>query len=483
VLAQKEGNIWVSGELAGINFNSDEALPFKQPYYNDIWRTNASICDSNGKLLFYTNGFRVFNRNYKIMPNGDDLNIGDYISFGYNELPIPNGAVIIPIPGSSTRYYVFQSDLDWIYDTITNGAFFPEKLQYSIVDMSLDNGKGDVDNDFKNIVILSDTLAQVGMEAVKNADDNGLWLICHEFNSNRYYRFLIDQHGIHGPFSQNIGLPLSEINAILFSEFRFSQDGSMAMQVNHDSTLFELYDFDRCTGELGNRRQIKVSDSAYNIEGESFSPNGRFAYFSANHWQYLFQFDLQSENIEQSKVLIAKYDGTLNPFQTNFYDHAIGPDGKIYICNYGYNSSLHVINSPDSQGLKCNFVQNQLQLDSGTYWGAGFPNLPNYQLSPLVGSTCDTLITYSPPIDQASFTYGVYPNPCNGKFQLSITGINNEVPVAIYNTMGELIYQTTLHEQNGFIHGFFNLQNEPAGIYLLKAETNRGEITAKIVKQ
>ena len=111
-----------------------------------IWRTNASMCDSNGKLLFYTNGFRVFNRNYKIMPNGDDLNIGDYIGFGYNELPIPNGAVIIPIPGSSTRYYVFQSDLDWIYDTITNGAFFPEKLQYSIVDMSLDNGKGDVDN-------------------------------------------------------------------------------------------------------------------------------------------------------------------------------------------------------------------------------------------------------------------------------------------------------------------------------------------------
>ena len=49
--------------------------------------------------------------------------------------------------------------------------------------------------------------------------------------------------------------------------------------------------------------------------------------------------------------------------------------------------------------------------------------------------------------------------------------------------MGEVIEQTTLQPVNGFIHGFFNLQNEPAGVYLLKAQTNRGPVEEKILKQ
>ena len=41
-----------------------------------LWydRTNASICDAEGNLLFYTNGCQVADSTHQIMPNGDSLN-------------------------------------------------------------------------------------------------------------------------------------------------------------------------------------------------------------------------------------------------------------------------------------------------------------------------------------------------------------------------------------------------------------------------
>ena len=41
---------------------------------------NASICDKNGKLLYYTNGCHVVGRDHKILPNGSDLNYGEWIT-------------------------------------------------------------------------------------------------------------------------------------------------------------------------------------------------------------------------------------------------------------------------------------------------------------------------------------------------------------------------------------------------------------------
>jgi hypothetical protein len=88
-VAQKENNVWVGGTNTLIDFNSGNPVVFGRPDNSDIWRTNASYCDANGSLLFYTNGFRVFNKAFQIMQNGDDLNIGDYATFGYNELSVP----------------------------------------------------------------------------------------------------------------------------------------------------------------------------------------------------------------------------------------------------------------------------------------------------------------------------------------------------------------------------------------------------------
>jgi Secretion system C-terminal sorting domain len=95
---------------------------------------------------------------------------------------------------------------------------------------------------------------------------------------------------------------------------------------------------------------------------------------------------------------------------------------------------------------------------------------------------CDTVIT-SVQNENPRISYQLYPNPCAGKFQLSITGVTGKTEVVIYSEMGEVIKQATLQPINGFIYGFFNLQSEPAGVYLLKAHTDRGNFTEKILKE
>src|SRR5262245_23238873 len=130
--AQQQGSVWVSGKKGEIDFISDGAVSQLRPDRKEISSTSASICDRNGNLLFYTNGFRVFNRLGNILLNGDSLNMGEYTYVGYGFNTNPDGAIILPFPGDSERYYLFYSDLN-IINTELGGGFWPTHLFYAII--------------------------------------------------------------------------------------------------------------------------------------------------------------------------------------------------------------------------------------------------------------------------------------------------------------------------------------------------------------
>jgi hypothetical protein len=124
IFGQKQGNIWYFGNNAGIDFNN--ATP--KPLGNSALKTLegcATVSNSKGELLFYTNGITVWNKNHLPMPNGTGL-LGDTSS--------TQSAVIVPQPLTPNIFYVFTVDAEGR----ANG------LQYSIVDMSLNGGLGDV---------------------------------------------------------------------------------------------------------------------------------------------------------------------------------------------------------------------------------------------------------------------------------------------------------------------------------------------------
>jgi len=84
--AQKYDYVWLAGgdNNPSITFLGGATIDFKQeplkPVYHyrphNLFTSNASISDSNGNLLFYTNGCVVAGADDAVLPNGDSINPG-----------------------------------------------------------------------------------------------------------------------------------------------------------------------------------------------------------------------------------------------------------------------------------------------------------------------------------------------------------------------------------------------------------------------
>ena len=68
-----EADTWVFGKQSRIFFDVEppESNPTASSY--SLPNGSASISNSNGSLLFFTNGLKVWNQGMYLMDNGDDL--------------------------------------------------------------------------------------------------------------------------------------------------------------------------------------------------------------------------------------------------------------------------------------------------------------------------------------------------------------------------------------------------------------------------
>src|SRR6218665_733765 len=130
LFSQNETWNWQSGNHSGMRFgNGDEPVGITSAV--NTLEVTSSISYKNGNLLFYTDGVTVWNRNNQPMPNG----------FGLMGLATStHSALIVRKPGSDNLYYIFTAD-----GTSTSLNHYMENgYRYSIVDMNLDNGLGDL---------------------------------------------------------------------------------------------------------------------------------------------------------------------------------------------------------------------------------------------------------------------------------------------------------------------------------------------------
>ena len=94
--SQGEANFWYFGENAGIDFNSGNPVPISGQLSTN--EGCSSFSDKTGKLLFYSDGITVWDKNGNAMPNGRNL-FGDPSS--------SQSAIIVPHPGNGNLYYLF----------------------------------------------------------------------------------------------------------------------------------------------------------------------------------------------------------------------------------------------------------------------------------------------------------------------------------------------------------------------------------------
>ncbi|MEX0813507.1 MAG: gliding motility-associated C-terminal domain-containing protein [Chitinophagales bacterium] len=331
--AQGEANIWYFGSNAGVDFNGGAPVALTNGALNTI-EGCASISDKNGNLIFYTDGIFVYNRNHQQMPNGFGL-------FG-NPTAAQSG-LIVPQPGNPNLFIVFTVD----------GAGGPNGFRYSEVDMTLDNGNGDVIAANKNTLLFAPSVEK--LTAVKH--DNGLdvWVLSHGLNNNRYYAYLVDCDGVNSPVISDIG---SVEGAPGWGYLTASPNGVKLASAMR-TVGFELYDFDRSTGIVSNPINLGQGGSCY---GVAFSPNNNLLYGLSIQGGALVQWNLQAgtpADIINSAQNLGAVPGTGTPYRGGAIQQ--GPDEKLYLPDYG-RPFLTAINNPNVVGPGCNVQPNAVNL-------------------------------------------------------------------------------------------------------------------------
>lgn len=352
--AQREANIWYFGTFAGIDFNSGVPIPLTDGKINR-WEGVASMCDSLGNLLMYTDGDSVWNAQHNSMPNGFDL-LGDPSS--------TESAIIIPYPQNDSLYYIFTVDEEGGDDG----------LCYSLINMNLDNGFGDLID--KNIQLQTPVSEKV--TAVKHKNNRDFWVISHGWKTDSFFVYLVTPDGINFPAQiYEIGTPHLDIglagnNAVGY--MKASPDGSKlacALQVNQ---IIELYDFNNQTGEITNPVTIPASQIPYGVE---FSSDVSKLYFTSRY--SLFQADLSNPHPDSIINSVTFIDSSLTE---NFFGAVqIATDGKIYLA-HEFRQYLGVINKPARKGDSCEFELEGFYLE-GKESRLGLPDfIQTYFLPP-----------------------------------------------------------------------------------------------------
>ncbi len=313
----------------------------------------ATICDKNGNLLFYTNGITVYNRNHQVMLNGTGL---------ASHISALQSSIIVPWPGNPTLYYIFTTDA--FENSFANG------YNYSIVDMSRDNGNGEVVT--KNVLLTLSCSER--MTAARAADGTSVWLITNDANANEYRSWLIDCGGLHAasPVLSVVGADLGIELIAGVGMLKVSPDGKQLCQTHTPDdggllNFFQLYDFDNATGSISNARTINIPGTE--AIGCEYSPNSKLLYLLRSNQRKLDQVEPTLPTV--AGIIASKV--TINTTE-NYYGIQLAPDLKIYLATI--SGFLAAIRNPDTKGSGCNFVSNQIELVPGGSY-AGLPAFIN----------------------------------------------------------------------------------------------------------
>ncbi|MCY7409171.1 MAG: T9SS type A sorting domain-containing protein [Chitinophagales bacterium] len=450
-------NHWFFGENAGLDFSSGTAIADTNGKMT-VLEGSATISDTDGNLLFYTDGKTVWNAEHDTMMNGSGLAVGLYGT-------PRQGALIVPKPGSNIVYYIFT--VDGFEHQWQNG------LQYSVVDMTLDNGRGGITQ--KNILLFTPSTEQLA--GVKDASGCGYWIVSHERYSNRFraYRITtegVDTNAVVSAIGADYGYMASLQMAAGGLQLKFSPDAAFAASFNFWAFLngtqipdtLELYQFNSSSGLFSNKLIIPTDT---NIHAYVFSPNSKMLFVESGYLAdpiFCYTLTIYDQNaITNSKFFVWS---PINYTQTNG-DFQITPDEKII----GGNELQYSLNEIQSPNLFPQYFPQSISLAGKE----ALSGLPNFIQSYFYDSAtiCTTSIS-----EIENDSIHLFPNLAHD--WLEVSG-NDFEQVQLFDITGKLIFVTTIKNisQNFRI----DISNFPRGIYIISCSSKNNYFNQKIILQ
>lgn len=441
-LAQNEFNVWHFSNASALDFNSGSPVVLYTSSIGTL-EGSASICDSAGQILFYTDGSYVWDRTDGFMLNGAGLQ-GDESS--------TQSALICPDPGNISQYYIFTAD--------QGGYAGPNSgVHYCKVDMSQNSGLGEV---VTSQIQLLPPPATEKITAVRHNNGIDFWIITHPFNSNTFQVFLLSASGVNSaPVISAVGMNHYPLYPGFYGEtigyMKASPNGKKLALANLDQAFVEIFDFDNSTGTVSNAVTIQYPLSILPY-GISFSPNSSLLYSTVTAPQtgtsYIYQYDIS--NYSASSIIASQYIAasvTNSNGMEMFAALQLGPDGKIYAARD--NMTLDVISSPDAYGSGCGYSAAVVTFPS---WGQiGLPNC----IDAFHAVDSATVIQPDPPAlnEENSIANFFTPNgdAVNDNFLVYADSAEN-YNMSIFSRWGDNVYSTTdqFEGWNGYV------ENKPA---------------------
>ncbi|HXS36032.1 MAG TPA: gliding motility-associated C-terminal domain-containing protein [Flavipsychrobacter sp.] len=354
----QQQNVWTFGGFAGIDFNSGSPVAIMTAV-NAFGEANACVCNNKGQLLFYTEGSIVWDRLGNIMPNGDTLITDEAIrSLAAKSMITPTtsatqGALIIPMPDSAGKYYIFSQTSVELSSSVG-------RSYWSIADMNLRGGLGDIEPGKRGILLDSNNSEKMTGVVGDHCD---VWLLLYNTSGN-LKAFEITDAGINTtPVISHIGF-MSPVGVM-----KVSPNRKKLIFANDLGTTANLLDFDPATGKASNNISLDVPNSY----GASFSPDNSKVYIATIGFfggiDSLYQFDISSgvaATINASKIAVGESASDLK----------IAPDNKIYFAGADYigSNTMSCITHPNLAGTACDIISDAVILDTNTYALLGLPN-------------------------------------------------------------------------------------------------------------
>jgi len=450
IKAQNQSNNWYFGQFAGITFSTNPPTALTGGQLN-TGEGCTSISDPTGKLLFYSDGISVWDSTHAIMPNGTGL-LGDPSS--------TQSGVIVPAPGSSTLFYLITAPL-W-------GSLDP--LAYSIVDMTLHNGLGDIT--VKNVPLLDSSAEK--LTAVYNHNGTDVWIVAHGCGNNNFYAYLLTSGGMStvpvvSSTGNYIGIEVKEIGYLKASPCG-NQLAMADWNYGNIASTLELFDFNDSTGVVSNGLQIGEFNVASGVYGVEFSPDNSKLYASVITPGLVVQYDLLAGS---PAAIIASMD-TVGISPGNFNGALqTGPDGRIYLVKNS-DSWLACIPNPNQLGSLCGYIEDFVSLGAA----AGQIGLPDFFSSMFCNIPSGVNANLHPE------DLLIYPNPFYSNLTVSVKNKNiKTVTIMIYDALGQTVYNN--HETNygNSYTKTVELSFLVKGIYFFDLRLDEERMVKKIIKE
>ena len=415
------------------------------------------MSDADGNLLFYG---KPGNETY-----GNILYPGGI----YNRFntPMPNGsmteysttlqaATAFPKPGSPKQYYVvYLSE-----ENPNNG----KNLRYSLIDMNLDQGKGDVSlkHEFVETHLLH------GLSVTQSLDKASFWI------STIHYRYSIsdidyvidmeiyraDSNGI------NLWFTYQDTTRAGYNHMKFSPNGRY---LHHRD---KVYDFDPELGVITGYRNIG-NYQYYSIlnDKSEFSADSKVLYtFGPSTSGFcIAQYDLTQANLLDNVHVIEGNGSTTDCSGLIKGGMQLGPDGRIYI-NVNFTGYLNRIDYPEIIGPGCTYNGTQVVLNNPEFY-FDFPIFPTNYLA----STTSTAV--SDPL--SSDRWNLFPNPVLDAFTLTSNLENlGKCQLTILDASGRVLEDIALNTTTYRV----DMQAFPPGLYFVRMMSEGQKQMFKVVR-